>query len=254
MTALPIAPVNAALGLARHGVPVFPCRVADKTPYTPQGFKNASADPALIRHWWSRWPDALIGVPTGDKFVVVDCDLQHVEAQWWYAHANLPLTRKHTTRSGGRHLLFQPNDAVTCTAGKIHPHIDTRGKGGFIIWWPACGLDVLHANVLAPLPDWIIRALERPKPVYRPRRAIDICRAPAQVAGIIRTVAQAPEGKRNSVAYWGACRLAELAYQQVISREDAIDTIVEAASRAGLPYAEALRAARSAFGPSGRGQ
>jgi hypothetical protein len=233
---------------------VFPCRVADKTPYTPQGFKNASADPTLIRHWWSRWPDALIGVPTGDKFVVVDCDLQHVEAQWWYARANLPLTRKHTTRSGGRHLLFRPNDAVTCTAGKIHPHIDTRGKGGFIIWWPACGLEVLHARVLAPVPDWIVRALERPKAVYRPRRAIDIDRAPAKVAGIIRTVAQAPEGKRNSVAFWGACRLADLADQQVISREDAIATIIEAASRAGLPYAEALRTARSAFGLSGRTQ
>jgi hypothetical protein len=191
----------------------------------------------------------LIGVPTGEKFVVVDCDLQHVEAQWWYARANLPLTRKHTTRSGGRHLLFQPNDAVTCSAGRLHPHIDTRGKGGFIIWWPACGLDVLHANVLAPVPDWILRSLERSRlPVYRPRRAIDPDHASAKIAGIIRTIARAPEGQRNHVCYWGACRFAELADQQVISRQDAIDTIVEAASRAGLPYAEALRTARSAFG------
>ena len=85
-----MTPLEKALDLARRGVPVFPCKVADKTPYTTHGFKDASTDPARIRRWWSRWPDALIGVPTGIKFVVVDVDLQHREAQQWYARANLP--------------------------------------------------------------------------------------------------------------------------------------------------------------------
>ena len=65
-------------------------------------------------------------------------------------------------------------------------------------------------------------------------------------------VAGAREGERNQLCFWGACRLAELAEQQVIARDDAIAIAVEAASRAGLPPTEALRTARSAFGLSSR--
>jgi hypothetical protein len=146
---------QAALELARR-VPVFPCD-NDKRPFTAHGFKDASADPDVIRKWWERYPDALIGVPTGIKFVVVDVDLQHAEAQDWYSRANLPATRIHLTRSGGRHILFHPHDKVGCSAGKIWPHVDTRGSGGYIIWWPAEGLDVLHPMVLQPVPELLGR-------------------------------------------------------------------------------------------------
>jgi hypothetical protein len=125
---------------------------------------GATTDPEVIERWWSQWPEALIGMPAGERFVVVDLDLQHAEARAWY-HSNrerLPLTRNHMTRSGGRHLLFRPHDLIKCTAGRLHPHVDTRGHGGFIIWWPATGLKVLHGNVLAPVPDWISRAAAPP--------------------------------------------------------------------------------------------
>jgi hypothetical protein len=245
--------LDAALALLQErNLPVFPCKVADKTPYTTHGFKNASTDRARIRSWWSRWPDALIGVPTGEKFVVVDVDLQHREAQEWYARANIPTTRMHLTRSGGRHVLFQPNDYVRCSASKIWRHVDTRGDGGFIIWWPACGFEVLHADIIAPVPGWIIRALEQPKSSHRALKAVDLDKAPAKIAGIIRVVAGAREGERNQLCFWGACRLRELVDQQVIDRDDALDIAVEAASRAGLPHAEALRTVRSAFGQSSR--
>ena len=244
-----------ALKLARKGIPVFPCRNCpedkpkDKTPLTPHGFKDATCDPEIVHQWWTSWPDALIGVPTGERFVVVDVDLQHPEAQEWYGKASLPLTRKHHTRSGGRHILFQPHDAVGCTAGKIWPHVDTRGHGrGYIIWWPACGLEVLHRDVLAPVPDWIIDAL-KPKPLPAPRRAIITTTGNPRrkLDGIIRTVANAREGERNHITYWGACRLAELVAESAISRDDAIAIIIEAASRAGLNSIEAKRTAQSAF-------
>jgi hypothetical protein len=249
----PSALRDAALALVeQRGLPVFPCKAADKTPYTPRGFKNASTDPVRIQCWWSRWPDALIGVPTGIRFVVIDVDLQYREAQQWYARANIPVTRTHVTRSGGRHILFQPNARVRCSAGKIWRHVDTRGDGGFIIWWPACSLEVLHADILAPVPDWIIRALEQSKADRRPLKAVDLDKTPAIVAGIVRIIAGAREGERNQVCFWGACRLAELIDQKVIDRDDALDIAVEAASRAGLPHTEALRTVRSAFGQSSR--
>jgi hypothetical protein len=87
--------ITHAQNLAAQGHAVFPCR-QDKAPLTPRGFKDASTDADTIAKWWTTWPDALIGVPTGDKFVVVDCDLQHIEAQYWYAHANIPATRSRS--------------------------------------------------------------------------------------------------------------------------------------------------------------
>src|SRR5262249_8152960 len=147
-----------------------------KKPLTRHGFKDASVDGNVVHHWWTQWPNALIGTPTGVKFCVLDLDLQHIEAQAWYDNnrARLPLTRTHTARSGGRQLLFKASSQVSCTARKPAPHVDTRGLGGYIIWWPAHGLEVLHADALLPVPDWFIEALH-PKPnvvPYRPREPL----------------------------------------------------------------------------------
>ena len=206
-----MAPIKHALALAARGVSVFPC-AETKAPLTPRGFKDASADPGALQHWWTRWPEALIGVPTGERFVAVDVDLQHVEAQDWYARANIPPTYTHVTRSGGRHILFQPHEQVRCTASKIWRHVDTRGRGGFIIWWPAAGFDVMHRDVLAPVPDWIVRALQPKPPLTICGEPVVRCAggddAKAKIAGIVRAVAGAREGERNRpLTFWGACRL-----------------------------------------------
>jgi Bifunctional DNA primase/polymerase, N-terminal len=241
-----------ALKLARKGVAVFPCG-NDKRPLTRHGFKDATIDGATVNDWWTCWPDALIGVPTGIKFDVIDFDLQHEEACRWY-NANrerLPRTRTHITRSGGRHLLFQPHDKLKCSAGKLARGVDTRGAGGYVIWWPTCGLEVLHGEELAPVPSWIIDELH-----VEPVRDVSHVKLPTslsaehaerQLDGIIRTIATAREGERNRVAFWGACRLAEMAAQALLSQDEAIAIAVEAAQRAGLPHNEALRTARSAF-------
>jgi hypothetical protein len=186
---------TAALGLAQRDIPVFPCSAADKTPLTPRGFKDATTDPDQVHLWWTERPDALIGVPTGDKFVVVDVDLQHDDAYQWLENNRhrLPLTRTHSTRSGGKHFLFAPNDKVKCSASKLGPHVDTRGHGGYIIWWPACGLEVLHGDVLAPVPGWMIEALN-PKPVPIVTSSLSTGRSaptPESIRGALQVLAQA---------------------------------------------------------------
>jgi bifunctional DNA primase/polymerase-like protein len=244
---------TAALKLAREGIPVFPCG-ADKRPLTPRGFKDATCAPDIVHGWWAQWDDALIGVPTGHKFVVVDLDLQHVDAQRWYDknRSRLPLTRAHVTRSGGRHLFLKPAAEVGCTAGKLARGVDTRGVGGYVIWWPACGLEVLHRDALAEMPDWLTAELSK-KPsaeiIHFPPRPLPSNSAEAQhkLEGIIRAIALAQEGERNSLTYWGACRLAEMVAAGTLSRSDAIAIAVEAASRSGLSRAEALRTTQSAF-------
>ncbi len=251
-----------ALRLAERGVPVFPCREdkapligpdtdehGEKIPRTG-GFYQATTDHQQVREWWSQWPDALIGVPTGPKFVVLDLDLQHSEARQWYDdnRARLPLTRQHITRRGGRHLLFRPHEAIRCTAGKIHAKVDTRGQVGFIIWWPSTGLEVQHAKVLAPVPDWILKSFVQPEYVAQPIAVPATPEVAArQVEGIVRTIAAAPEGQRNHITFWGGCRLAEMTKAGLLERSTAIALAVEAAAHSGLSRFEAQRTLESAF-------
>jgi hypothetical protein len=195
-------------------------------------------------------------VRTGIKFVVLDIDCgKHVEAGQWYGRANLPATRTHVTRSGGRHVLFQPDDRFRCTTSKICRGVDTKGINGCGIWWPACGLEVLHGDTLAPAPEWIIKAITPPPPIVLPppRKVQTSAQARRKVDGIIRAIAGARAGERNAVAFWGAARLAEMVEQSLISSDDAIDIATEAASRAGLPYQEARRTAQSALDNHFRG-
>jgi hypothetical protein len=102
---------------------------------------------------------------------------------------------------------------------------------------------------LADLPDWLVEALTPPKPPITttppPPKTLEA--AKAKIEGIVGTVAAAGEGQRNSLAYWGACRLAELVKQTVIAQGDAIALAVEAARQAGLPQKEAQRTVASAF-------
>src|SRR5262245_4027616 len=237
-----------ALKLAHRGIPLFPCG-PDKRPLTPAGFKDATAEPEQVHLWWTENPEALIGVPAGSKFVVVDLDLQHADAQQWLEdnRHRLPLTRSHATRSGGKHLLFAPNDKVKCSAAKLGPHVDTRGAGGYIIWWPACGLEVLHGGVLAPVPDWIVEALN-PKVVPITTR-ISAAHRPSVAAlrGALNVLAGAREGERNHALFWASCRLGEAVSTGVITELEATDLLLSVGRQIGLLDREILRTARSGF-------
>jgi hypothetical protein len=155
----------AALALADRSIPVFPCR-PDKKPATAHGFLDASIDPATIKEWWKRTPAALIGVPTGTTsgFDVLDIDPRHGGERWWLPYARrIPPTRMHRTRSNGLHVLFRHADPVRNTEGKLASGVDTRGAGGYVIWWPAHGCRVAEAPIAA-WPEWLLKALlARPK-------------------------------------------------------------------------------------------
>jgi hypothetical protein len=225
--------LNAALKLATAGTPVFPV-LANKTPATPHGFKDATTNSAALQALWR--PGCLVGVPTGtiSGFDALDLDAKHNEAKkWWRDNRHrLPTTRVHRTRSSGLHLLFQHNDLVRCGAGKIAPGVDTRGDGGYVVWWPASGLPVLSDAPIAQWPDWLLAEF-KPKP--RPS-------APSTVTaygnywlrGLIRIVANAPEGQRNSILFWAACRGGEAVRDGKADEGFVTGVLLEAALHAGL--------------------
>jgi hypothetical protein len=167
----------AALQLVEeYGLPVFPCWERDhthdakgeprgrKSPRTPNGFKDASKNFAQLERWWTDWPDAFIGVPTGKPsgLFVVDIDPQGHD--WYHANADrLRAGRIHPTERGW-HLLYRDCDLKT-TASTLAPGVDTRGDGGYIVWWPACGGRAPTgdlADVVDP-PEWVVAALSQRK-------------------------------------------------------------------------------------------
>jgi len=245
--------LDLALALAAKSVPVFPCRnlpgnADDKKPYTLHGFKDASADPVVVTQWWRQWPDALIGVPTGERFVVLDLDLaKHIEAQKWYDdnRDRLPRTRVHVTRSGGRHLLFKPHPAIKNTTSKIERGVDTRGAGGYCIWWPAEGLPVLHGGNVTEVPEWLT-AILHPRPpkleLIVNRGAIRRGNPSKKLEGILRRMSEAREGERNSLLFWCAKRIRDMVALGELDRAEyraAFDDLITAAVAAGLTHSEA---------------
>jgi len=242
-----------ALKLADCGFPVFPC-AATKQPTCPHGFLDATRDPAAVRSLWRDHPGPLIGVPTGRAtgiFVLdVDTAKHDTAVDWLERHAPyLPETRSHRTQSGGLHLLFKHRPGLRNTQARLALGVDTRGDGGYVLWWPAAIEHGHHRAPLAELPEWLVEALTPPPPETRPaaQRPKTPDAAKAKIEGIVGTVAAACEGQRNSLAYWGGCRLAELAKQAVITQDDAIALAVEAARQAGLSPKEAQRTVASAF-------
>lgn len=157
----------AALEFAAAGLPVFPCK-RTKGPLTPHGFKDATTDKVQIRQWWSNWPRAMIGMPTGHAsgLVVIDIDVKADEGI--DGHKCLPNWAKLSpviveTPSGGHHLYFQSNNKVRCTTDVIAPGVDTRGEGGYVILPPSANgagryefvngdIYLLDASKLPPFP------------------------------------------------------------------------------------------------------
>jgi hypothetical protein len=239
-----------ALMLAEEGLPCFPCG-ADKRPATPRSFKNATCDRDTVRELWRRYPGPLIGIPTGEisGLDILDIDPRHGGDSWFTEHKHrLPITRIHRTRSGGLHLLFQHKPGLRCSAGRIAAGIDVRATGGYAIWWPAVGLPVLCEVPTATWPDWLAVRRSSPTRTVPPRTTVPDGHA---MTRLVRLVAGARAGERNSLTYWAACRAGEMVASGLLEANAAAAIIAEAATRAGLPRSEAEHTAWSGIRTTG---
>jgi hypothetical protein len=243
------------------GYCVFPCR-QNKKPSTPNGFKDAVTDRNAIEDLWARYPGVLVGVATGEMsgVSVVDIDAKHDTArQWWAQHRDRLLpARVHRTQSGGLHVLYRHRAGVANTASKIARGVDTRGTGGYIIWWPAAGYPVLEDSGIRPWPMWLMPLLE-PVPVAPAvsiaRRALTMRRQDLRPTlhrslGLIRSVARAAEGDRNKLLFWAANRTRDMVASGEMGHHagmQVLDALREAAAHAGLTQHEIDRTITSAM-------
>ena len=155
----------AALKYARHGTPVFPVDPADKSPLCAHGFHDATANERQVRKWWTRWPKAMIGMPTGPRTRVWVLDVDNIELRiflssfgWlnpneWAGcdhplmqlikdHGPLPDTAMSITPRGGWHYFFRWDGVnIRCSQGKLGPGIDVRGHGGYVVIPPSVRSD-----------------------------------------------------------------------------------------------------------------
>jgi Bifunctional DNA primase/polymerase, N-terminal len=236
--------LEAAFEYARTGIPVFPCNPLDKKPLTPNGFKDASKDEAQIRAWWTRWPNAMIGVPTGPAsgMWVVDLDVDPAKKidgrttldQLIAQRGPLPSTLVTITPRGGRHLIWtwDPNVDIRNSAGRIGPGIDVRGNGGYVCWPPSRNanggmyqweLGGPQSTALAP--PWLVMLAKAKKASAYAKAALE---------RECKNVASAQPGTRNSVLNTAAFNLFQLVAGGVLEEQEVHDRLFEAAETCRL--------------------
>jgi hypothetical protein len=219
--------LKAALLLAASGLPVFPIIARGKEPAIKGGFHAATTNPEAIRRLW-RLGDRNIGVPCGaiSGFWILDIDpggedhLHRLGAH----HGPLPGTRAVRTGRGGSHLWFKYLGPIQCSAGRVAPHIDVRGDGGYAVAPPS-----IHENgqvytwlshsaaALAIPPKWLVE-LTRKRPsiseramagIRRPFSSPNAYGAAALKSEIVALAGAAP-GTRNHRLNTCAFRLYQL--------------------------------------------
>ena len=142
-------PLQAALDYASRGLSVIPVRPdinpkdgkAEKKPYIPWKIhQKRRATYGEIRKWWGKWPNAMVGIVTGEisGILVMDCDtLAGYEAIQALLPDSIILPIARTPR-GGWHLwfIYPVGSGITIGAGLL-PGVDFRGQSGYVVAPPS---------------------------------------------------------------------------------------------------------------------
>jgi len=182
---------------------VLPLRPREKRPLIQwEPLQSARPSTADVDLWFERWPDANIGIVTGEisNLVVLDIDPNHggeaSRERLERRFEPLPATIEATTGGGGHHLYFTHPGGLIRNRTGIAQGIDLRGDGGYVVappsihpsgeryvWSPG---RLPEETALAPLPRWLMTASGG----LRAKRTLDDWRQ--------LTREGVPEGQRNS--------------------------------------------------------
>jgi hypothetical protein len=219
----------------------------------PHGVKDATANRARILAWWTRHPQANIGLATGHRFDVLDVDGPEGEQairELAAAHglqSSGPLVR---TGGSGWHFYLAPTGL-----GNVHPqdleHVDWRGRGGYVVappsrhasghpyqWAAGRDLGTRPGQVPAVLLERLQprHRLRPPGPVQVPAAADGTSGRYARtaLAEELAQVAAAPVGQRNRQLWESTRNLYNLVAAGALDHREVDQGLLEAAERCGL--------------------
>ena len=218
--------LNFALRKLEKGCPVFPVDRITKKPHVEwKAYQERLPTEVEVTAWWTRWPNANIGMATGhlSGLVVVDCDSHEATDHFIEEYPDSMKTLQVQT-GRGRHYYYKFEEGIHNDAGKLlGPGIDTRGEGGFVIVPPS-----IHAN--GKVYKWInienkpIALSERLRDILVNRVRNDASNTPASEGfrerfDTPRALAGVPEGQRDDTVFRLACRLRNADVPQDMAKE-----------------------------------
>jgi len=219
----------------------------------PHGVKDATTNRARVLAWWTRHPQANIGLATGHTFDVLDVDgptgaqaIGQLAAAHGLASSG-PLVR---TGGGGWHFYLTPTGL-----GNIHPRdleqVDWRGRGGYVVappsrhasgypyrWLAGRALDTPPGQV----PSVLLQRLQ-PRQLQRPTGPDQLPTATdgsgeryarAALAQELARVAAAPVGERNRQLWESTRNLYNLVATGALDHREVHQGLLAAAERCGL--------------------
>jgi archaellum biogenesis ATPase FlaH len=231
--------LNAALAYQKQGFSVVPIAPRDKKPLIPwEECQRRRGGLEEITAWWSKWPDANVGIVTGAISSVVVIDLDSVEAKNklkellpGYDLASVPRSR---TGKGWQLFFKHPGVTIPNRAGII-TGLDVRGDGGYVVAPPS-----IHPNgktykweapinrELRELPVELYRLISSPttrnENGYRER------------FNTAQALAGVPEGQRDESIFRLACKLRSAD----VPEHMASALILEAAGNCHPPFSEII--------------
>jgi hypothetical protein len=276
--------LDAALGYAARGIPVYPahwprpipggaslacscprraaCHRPAKHPLVRHGVNDATTQAGQLERWWSRWPAANVGLATGSVFDVLDVDgAAGLAALRQLARAAGlrfpgPVVRRG---GGGWHYWFAPTglgNRPPCGLAQV----DWRGRGGAVLAPPSrhasggayrwlVGLDAIP---LAEVPAALRVLLDPDRPTTpRPARP-GWSAAPGHpygrrvLAAELAALGRATPGHRNHTLNQTAFKVYRYVASGLLNDQDVTAAFTTAALAIGLDPAEVRRTLASA--------
>lgn len=153
--------LDAALQYLSRGWSVVPLQ-SKKVPLVEWGkFASERASEAEVREWWTRWPDAWIGLALGPVSDLVRIDADGAGAvQQLQQLGELPPTAEFVTPSGGRGWLYQcpPGLVKSCvpwTGSNAHEEVRLQSRGAYTVVPPSPGYQWVNGTEVARAPTWV---------------------------------------------------------------------------------------------------